>query len=193
MTTPSRLNYMPRYSLEMNPLGGISLRWPNKCVVCGQPATTHGEAYCTVLTDVAYRLIYWNYSTQSMSIRYPLCREHRLLRYVPSLLSRRHFLTLCVAAILLWFFIYEAAMPVWAWALRGDVIRDPTLVLISTAMLIAGIAAFGLAKHFTPVKINDIGHSRLVISISNPQYASEFEAANADHITAKDGYSLRIA
>lgn len=126
-----------------------------------------------------------------MSIRYPLCLKHRVLRYVPSLISRRHVLSLCLAAVVLWFFIYEAGLPLWAWIMRGDIIRDPNLVVISTALLTVGIVIFALARQFTPVKIDDINRGVLVISISSAEYASEFEVANADRITIKDGHSAR--
>jgi hypothetical protein len=184
---------MPRYSLQMSPLGGISLSWPNKCVVCGQDATTHGEASCNVLTHAAYRLIWWEYSTESMSVRYPFCRKHRLLRYLPSLVSRRNLLNLSVAAAVLWLFIYESAMPLWANLTRVESLPDPNSALIASGLLIAGIAAFLLAKHFTPVKLNDIANGELVISISNPQYAREFEVGNADRIRTKNGYLVRAA
>lgn len=135
--------------------------------------------------------LYWEYSTQSTSIRYPLCLKHRVLRYAPNPIFRRHVLNLCWAAVVLWFFIYAAGLPLRAWVLRGDVIRDPNLVMISTALLTVGIAIFALARRFTPVKIDDINRDVLVISISSAEYASAFEVADADRITNKLPRRLR--
>lgn len=180
---------MPTYSLTIGTEGGI--RWPNKCTVCGEAATCYGTARCAVVTKLAYRIIYWSYTSRILSIQYPLCLKHRALRFLPSLLSRRNLFNLGLGFLVCFFFAFGALMPALAWLLDGAPIHDPRLVLTWTLLFAAGLGVFFLSKHLTPVRINSVNDQALVISIANPRYASEFEVANNERIIAKDGYALR--
>lgn len=179
---------MPTFELKIG--DETALHWPTKCVVCGASANSFGIAKCSVVTKVSYVLIYLRYTSRIVTLRYPLCLRHRLLRYVPSLISRRSLFNLAIGFLVAFMFFFGTVMPLWAYLYEGVALAHPLLVLTWALVFAVGVVVFVLGRSLTPVMIHDAKDDTLKMSVTNLHYAEEFERANQDRIVSKDGYKV---
>ncbi len=159
--------------------------WPPKCVVCGSHKTTTMRARCSIVTRASYAIFYWSWTTKGFSVGYPLCIKHKILCFLPSLLSERNLFNTAISFIL---FIAVFVLSIWLLApiimffLDGTEINYDQTAFYFVGLIAAIVLVFFGVRKLTPVKLHGADNQTISLSINNESYMSEFTALNQEAI-----------
>jgi len=140
-----------------------SLKWPEKCVVCGGIADTSCTAGGVVdnVIDPKTKVKKQHF----FSISYPICLKHK---YTTIMIRILYHVSLWGTIGLMFFLAYGFAYGV-------DTRFLYYLLLLLLTFIIALIASIKLQ----PVRAKFVGHASVTILIRNDQYAWEFSTLNS--------------
>jgi len=170
---------------RLNTMLGRGISWPAKCIVCGDINTTTAHTKCSMVTRASYRVIYWGWTSRTISIIYPICWKHKVLCFLPSLLSRRSLFNIGVGFVLfviIFVLLLWLIIPLVMFFLEGIPLEYDITALYILCLIMAVISAFIVVKVWTPVKLYGADNESITLSINNETYANEFEALNKEII-----------
>ena len=165
-----------------------AISWPNKCVFCGGQATTQATARCSIVTDVGYYILFVQTKHRILSLKYPVCSKHKIIASIAGSLSKRSILNLLVGVIWAFIVIPLAIMCVlytYDNLLRGQYFQGLVTSLILFFIVGIGPLFYIIIFFLTPVKINSVTDNVISLSISNNDYANDFELLNTKIILKK--------
>jgi len=174
---------MPK--LRISTARGDIISWPLKCVVCGNPNTTTLRVRCSMVTKASYAIVYWSWSSKRLSIAYPICIKHKILCFLPSLLSERNLFNTAVIFIL---FIAIFLLSIWLLApiilffLDGTAIDYDQTAFYFLGLIAAIVLVFFGVRKLTPVKLHGADDQSISLSINNESYMKEFTALNQEAV-----------
>lgn len=174
---------MPK--LRVSTAHGDKISWPLKCVVCGSPNTTTLRLRCSMVTKASYAIVYWSWSSKRLSVAYPICIKHKILCFLPSLLSERNLFNTAVSFIL---FIAVFVLSIWLLApiilffLDGTAIDYDQTAFYYLGLIAAIVLVFFGVRKLTPVKLHGADDQSISLSITNESYMREFTALNQEAV-----------
>lgn len=143
------------------------LKWPDKCVYCGGAAHSFAESKHSTISGINP----FFYTRTFLTIRFPVCKRHRLLGRFHSLLSHQSFVDLFVGFIFIPFLL---ALPLLAIpGLTGE--QTNWLVLLLYAAYPVTIL---MLKARMPVRVLKYDNEAVVLGISNDTYGRDFKILN---------------
>lgn len=156
------------------------LRWPEGCAACGAPATTTVETTCSVVTGVGYYVLFIRTTHLRMRLTYPVCRRHAGIARVAGVVSARNLFNLALGVA----WAYSAlglVAAAYMWLSSRQPPNEGALFWFG-AIFVSGLAAYFLARRFTPVRLNGATQDTTTLSIANDRYADEFMRLNATSV-----------
>jgi hypothetical protein len=169
---------MRKFRLNQQPI-----QWPNKCAFCVAPATDSVETTCSVVTGVAYLVLFVRTTHLRTRVRYPVCAQHLWKARVGGIVSARNLFNLALGVG--WaFLLIPVVVALYTWLVDGTAAYDPTTLAVYVCIVLAGIVLFVLGRRWSPVKLNSATEETVTISIANPSFAREFESLNRAAIVA---------
>lgn len=153
-----------------------SINWPERCASCCGPAEEVVETSCQIPKKIGLSLSAgaWTVSSDRVTIKYPVCSEHKRKSQLAGLMSQRGmgnllFLSLAILSSLC-FLISIAEYS------RG------TASFLTLVLFLLMPTLYAVASHFgkknTPVKVLGFTEGSLVLDIQNQTYFGMFWRAN---------------
>jgi hypothetical protein len=136
------------------------LKWPNKCAVCGENATTVYEAHGGLIELACAFTDYPGIKTKVQSISYPICSKHK---YTTITIRILYFISF-------WGMLFSGFV--------GLIFYKKGLFTFSAlAIFLISLIAFIASIKWKPVRLR-WGYHFFTIIIRNDQYAREFALVN---------------
>lgn len=162
--------------------------WPNKCAVCSGPPDTHATVRCSILTDVSYYVLFAQTKHRVFTVDYPVCAKHREIANIAGILSKRSLFNLGISVI--WAFIafmlsVKYAFLAYDCLMQGKYLEGLGELFILLVIVGIGPLIFFIIRFFTPVKIHSVTDRGITLSITNNDYAREFERLNKEIVVKK--------
>ncbi|GAA6132183.1 hypothetical protein [Halopseudomonas sabulinigri] len=155
-----------------------NIAWPNKCVYCGDVASTEVTLKSKAVQKVGYFVLFVLTTSRIIKIIFPVCKAHKRKAYIASKLSQRNGFNLTLGVLS----VFALSGP------AGDIYRlvnelpQPEFSL-GWRLFMYGFPAlywslFFWAKSQAPVVIQDL-KGEVSFHFKNVAYGEEFEAINS--------------
>lgn len=152
-----------------------SFNWPHECAACGRLANASLTATYAATSNAKFFGFYASWQSQPITLAYPVCRTHRLVYLVPTMLttmSLGYTVFLALAAI--------AATGGCLGLLRigfGAEQFEPSVLGTYIVLLLPGCLVF-LSRALAPVRIAYFSPPEIRVRIRRPKFAEEFSKLN---------------
>ena len=162
--------------------------WPNKCAVCSGPPDAHATARCSILSDVSYYVIYAQTKHRVFAVDYPVCTRHRGIADTTGILSKKSLFNLGISVI--WAFVafmlsLKYGFLAYDCFMKGNFFDGLEELFILLVIVGIGPLIFFIIRFFTPVKIHSVTDRGITLSITNNDYARDFERLNKQIVVKK--------
>lgn len=139
-----------------------ALRWPPVCVHCGAPDTQPQKVFGYSVDDFRVLPFLIRVTDNRLTLHYPLCRKHQVLRRAAQVLLALATLAVTTSLVVLYELLGDAA--VW-W--------------LATIAAVVTVFVFVFARFAEPVRVFGISDGLFRLQIRNDIYARAFATANA--------------
>ena len=140
---------------------GTPLRWPNKCAICEENATTTYTAHGGAFERISYMIILTEIKTKKPGVTYPICLKHK---YITMLIRMLYFISFLAM-------LYSGLVALVLYT------KGPVVSSLALAIFLISAITFIASVKWQPVRLR-VGHHSLTLVIRNDQYAREFSLFN---------------
>lgn len=152
-----------------------NFKWPKRCAVCARYGTHTLESAYSATADAKYVGVYASWRELPVFVRFPVCRFHWGIYYLPMKLTGMSMWHKVVIAAAVLAFV-GGALGIVRLALGFEPFTEAP-VRIYVACL-APLAAWWVAGRAVPVRVSDFAPPRLWLRIRSTSFAEEFQRLN---------------
>jgi hypothetical protein len=157
------------------------MQWPDRCAACGAEAIGTATSSCSVVTKVSYFVLFARTTHLRASVSYPVCRRHLWSSRLAGIISARNLFNLALGVG--WgFFAFALVAAVYQSVFESGPLVGPGVLSVYVGIVGAGIALFAFGRRCTPVRLIGATTKSQSLSITNDDYAKDFESLNANLI-----------
>lgn len=165
---------------------GNKIQWPDKCAVCGAPASELAEASLTAAIALRYYVVALGWMDQTHSILYPVCNKHKFFCNLIDSPGRWGFISCFLFFIFVPTFVWICTILLIAvlFNIKGD-----DLFPIST---LVAILSYGSTLFFflycalkKPLSVSKASETSITIKMRNQKFFKDFIKYNSGLLNNK--------